>query len=62
MCAKIVYRDGQYYFFDFGSRNGALINGAPVERKVLYPLSPGTEVRFGPYRLVFNDFVANRAA
>lgn len=52
--AKIVLREGRYHFFDFGSRNGALVNGKPVDRKVLYPLEDGTEVRFDPYRIVFH--------
>jgi serine/threonine protein kinase len=52
--AKILLREGRYHFFDFGSRNGALVNGTPVDRKVLYPLEDGTEVRFDPYRIVFH--------
>ena len=58
--AKIVFRDGRYHFFDFGSSNGALINGQRVERKVMYPLDSGTEIRFGAYRIVFEWEVQDR--
>ena len=53
--AKLVLIADQYNFFDFGSKNGALLNGKPVDRKTIYPLEDGTEIRINPYRIVFHS-------
>ena len=52
--AKLILRGDRYSFFDFRSRNGAFLNGEPIDRKTMYPLDEGAEIRIAPYRIVFH--------
>jgi len=49
--AAIIVRDtGEFVLRDLGSRNGTLVNGAPVHRHVL---QPGDEILIGSHGIVF---------
>ena len=43
--AKFFSKDGNYYFFDLGSRNGSLFNGELAQANREYLLSPGDSIR-----------------
>ncbi len=49
--AKFFSKDGNYYFFDLGSRNGSLFNGELVQADREYLLSPGDSIRIGDFIL-----------
>ena len=49
---KFVSEQGQYYFYDLGSANGSLINGAIAQANHGYLLRSGDIVRIGEYVLM----------
>jgi methylglyoxal synthase/predicted component of type VI protein secretion system len=49
---KFVLDQGQYYFYDLGSANGSLVNGAIAQANHGYLLRSGDIVRIGEYVLM----------
>lgn len=53
--AKFFSKDGNYYFFDLGSRNGSLFNGELAQANREYLLSPGDSIRIGDFILAIEQ-------
>lgn len=49
--AKFLAKDGNYYFYDLGSRNGSLFNDRLVEPNREYLLNSGDRIRIGDFIL-----------
>jgi len=50
--ARIEWEDGHYLLTDRGSKNGTLVDGAPVQSRVL---EPGCEIRIGDAHLALQE-------
>jgi methylglyoxal synthase len=53
---KLVLEQGQYYFYDLGSANGSLVNGAIAQANHGYLLRSGDIIRIGEYVLTMEAF------
>jgi hypothetical protein len=56
--AQITRRDDLYWLRDLGSKNGTLLDGAPLTAETL--LADGAEIRIGPACFRFVDMAATR--
>ncbi len=52
--ARIVLESGQAMLEDLGSKNGTLLNGAPIDRSA--PLQDGDEIRLGSIELIYRSY------
>ncbi len=52
--ARIALEPGQATLEDLGSKNGTLLNGAPIDRPA--PLQDGDEIRLGSIELIYRSY------
>ncbi|MCC5659012.1 FHA domain-containing protein [Nostoc sp. XA010] len=52
---KFFYQDGDYYFYDLGSRNGSIVNGYLAQTNQSYKLKAGDVIRIGEFVLTIEE-------
>ncbi|MBW4448451.1 MAG: FHA domain-containing protein [Spirirestis rafaelensis WJT71-NPBG6] len=52
---KFLYQDGDYYFYDLGSRNGSIVNGYLAQTNQSYKLKAGDVIRIGEFVLTIEE-------
>lgn len=52
---KFLYQDGDYYFCDFGSRNGSIVNGYLAQTNQSYKLKAGDVIRIGEFVITIEE-------
>ncbi len=55
MHGKLLLENGNYYFYDLGSKNGSLINGKIAETNHKYLLNVGDTIRLGEFLLTLEE-------
>ncbi|MEC4814784.1 MAG: FHA domain-containing protein [Scytonema sp. PMC 1069.18] len=55
---KFFFKGGNYFFCDFGSRNGSIVNGKLAVANQSYLLKDGDIIRVGDYTLVMEEIIA----
>ncbi|GAA6616004.1 FHA domain-containing protein [Scytonema sp. NUACC26] len=52
---KFLYQEGEYYFYDLGSRNGSIVNGHLAQTNQSYKLKVGDIIRMGEFVLMMEE-------